>query len=1529
MFPEHLLLRTLDTLERRELASLQWGYVDGTLRDAEVDAVADRVLREAGVAGPGEQVIDALVSRRLLIRWRRDDGTYRFRSRFAEGVRLLSRLKQLFDNKPWLTAPDLVSGFRVDARPRQIPRRDQSPKGVLQRLRPLLGDPAQESLLGAMLGVPGTPMDLAAFQVRTAERILAHPTETHGTIVTAGTGSGKTLAFYLPAYLELGAWIDRTTWWTKALAVYPRRELLKDQFTEAYRLARRLDAPLKAAGRRPIVIGTFFGLTPNNASESDEQMQQRGWRISPAGAVCPFLRCPNCEGDLLWLSPDRQQQAERLVCSRAPQCSGNVSAEHVVLTRDRAGATPPDVVFTTTETLNQRLSDTKLRHVFGIRPERERRCRLVLLDEVHTYEGTSGAHAALVLRRWRNAVRAHLRMVGLSATLAEAPDFFSQLTGIPRRLVDEVTPVDAEMVHRSMAYQLLLRGDPVSQTSLLSTSIQSSFLLQRLLDPPNGGATSGGTAGSRTFVFTDDLDVANRLFDNLRDAEGYDAFGRRVANKKPLAHLRANSEPDGRLRDRAGQLWRASEEIGWPLDQPLRITRTTSQDAGVSQGSDIVVATAALEVGFNDPQVGAVVQHKSPRQMAAFVQRKGRAGRTVDMRPWMVTVLSDYGRDRVTYQAYEQLFDPLLPVQRLPIGNQYILRMQAVFAFIDWLAENNASKHMRGWWWVPLNGPARYDWTRNQQAGVQTTLRALLRGDQQVLEQLQEHLRRALGVDAETVQSILWEPPRPLLLEVLPTLARRLYTDWQAVPRPSTTEPSTDLKAASGIHPLPDFLPANLFSDLSLPEVTIALPPATRNAPPRFDTLPVVPALRQLAPGRVTRRFAWEKGGLSHWVPVPLDRNDYPLPIDQFATEYEYVVDVPVLEAGQVVRVPCYRPWTIAAQQVPEQRVNATSNAVLHWASELVPPEGGVSFAVERTQGWQPQVQEVTFFVHASRAPITVRRYASGATATVRVKGREDDHVVETRFVAGVSGGTATVGVEHEVDGLCLRLQLPGPDALVQRATGAKDAPAWRAAYVRDRVLHDHLMASEANWFERDWLYQVYVSSLLALAAEDETRSLPEAAKLLAGADAAQRFTTAMEAIFRIGPDEDMSDESGPMPPNEGASVRMPRGPARLRDRLADLLSRTSVLDRLGAIVSEIWAPDAAAFGQWLQARLHESLGEAVLMACLEVAPRHAAIDTLILDLQRGLGPTIDPTGAAEIWVTETTLGGAGVVESIARSYAADPRSFFKAIEAAIAPNDLETTATTLDLFADKAVNEAAVRDALAALRRERDHTAREQRRVELYRLLAEHGLSVDHTFSVALHHRFLREGQDAAWDAEVLRMLRAWRAYEERFGIAVDLRLFSYLATCTPAFRAAVERIVRAATGARPAPADLLPALSGVLWARDSEMRARFFDGYSPFRDRGHVDPSLVRHLLFAHRERQVALDDADMHQRVKEALAEWGSVQMVAPRSQEQQLQVGILHLIATPVDMDFLQFFPAVESVRRDHENVWATLILRELG
>ncbi|GAA6620061.1 DEAD/DEAH box helicase [Scytonema sp. NUACC26] len=76
-------------------------------------------------------------------------------------------------------------------------------------------------------------VQLANFQLRTTSQILQdlNSNKSRGAIVSAGTGTGKTLAFYLPALAHISDLVNKNEYWSKALAIYPRNELLKGQFS--------------------------------------------------------------------------------------------------------------------------------------------------------------------------------------------------------------------------------------------------------------------------------------------------------------------------------------------------------------------------------------------------------------------------------------------------------------------------------------------------------------------------------------------------------------------------------------------------------------------------------------------------------------------------------------------------------------------------------------------------------------------------------------------------------------------------------------------------------------------------------------------------------------------------------------------------------------------------------------------------------------------------------------------------------------------------------------------------------------------------------------------------------------------------------------------------------------------------------------------------------------------------------------------------------------------------------------------------
>ena len=884
-----------------------------------------------------------------------------------------------------------------------------------------------------------------------------------------------------------------------------------------------------------------------------------------------------------------------------------VPGDEVLLTRSRMTKTPPDVLFTTTEMLNRQMGSSQYGHVFGLGPA-ARRPQIMLLDEVHTYSGTSGAQVALLLRRWQHAVGSRVQFTGLSATLRTASEFFGQLVGLRPGTVEEVSPKDAELdpSPESVEYALALRGDPAAGTSLLSTSIQTAMLLRRVLDPASA-SPSAGLYGKRVFLFTDDLDVTNRLYNNLQDAEGLDSWGRPQPGGVVLASLRSTGQPENNLRLPSGQSWQLCEDIGHPfgLAQPLRVGRTSSQDVGVEQGSDVIVATAALEVGYNDPDVGGVMQHKAPRDWAAFLQRKGRAGRPRVMRPWTAVVLSDYGRDRLAYQSYDQLFDPQLPLRSLPVGNRYVLRMQAAFALMDWVARELPPDMPTGSVWADFSGPAEgtgwwVDNIRRRQEAERKILAEVLDGDDARCRSLERSLQGALGLSAEDTQAVLWDPPRPVMTAVIPTLLRRLESGWRRIPA-SPAEPTRDYQVRD--HPLPDFIPQQLFGDLNLPEVEIVIDPQQQGHQPESLFLPIVQALRTLAPGRVTRRFGYRHAFAHHWVAPPsLQTPLQTLAVEAFCEEFEEAGTFQIREGAGVRQLRCVRPWKIHPHQ-PPGNVAITSNAQLEWRSQLAPAreDDRLRFEPPRGSAWDSVIADIRFYTHNDRNHVEVRRFALASHASISFRnGNQAD--LSVRFVEQGTNEPAAVGFAQQSDGIVFRFRVPADLGLSPTHPNRRKVRAFRAAYFRHRVQGDPILDAVANSFQRDWLAQIYLSALVARAVGDGV-GIEEAHRRLHAGDIGGALADVLAVIFQ--------------------AIILPTGGQvhqKVHDALLSLCRTPAVTGALGALAPVLWQPPDAGWRAWAEGRYKATLGGALLEACQQSCPQMEAGD-LYLDVDPGPRP--------------------------------------------------------------------------------------------------------------------------------------------------------------------------------------------------------------------------------------------------------------------------------------------------------------------
>jgi hypothetical protein len=1503
----------LDRLEREEEKLLAWGVVDGGFSAEEVDAYAQTLIDERGADVAAEELRQELFDRRLLFAFR--EGLLEpHRTRMAEAVRLFARLRQIFPNRAWRLAPTLVADYRFARRPRRYPRREIEPDVVLDRLAAdlRLGDRRRMALSALLRAGDTEPLRLAEFQFQATRRMLLDLDGrfSRGLIVCAGTGTGKTLAFYMPALTHLAGLVERANSWTKVIAVYPRNELLKDQFSETYAEARRLDPLLLRQAGRKLTIAAFFGLTPR---EPAELSRFDTWGpVRAGGFVCPFLRCPRCDGDLLWRTDDVDRGVETLRCA-AHSCGAVVGGDEVLLTRKQMARTPPDALFTTTEMLNRQMGNSQFGHVFGLGPNVPRP-HVVLLDEVHTYTGTSGAQAALLLRRFQHALGTRVQFTGLSATLRGAAEFFGQLVGLRAGAVEEVSPRESELdlVPQSVEYVLALRGDPVSGTSLLSTSIQSAMLLRRVLDP-SGPSPSEGLYGNRVFVFTDDLDVTNRLYNNLQDAEGLDSWNRPVAGGTVLASLRSSAQPENALRLPAGQSWQLCEDIGhsYGLTRPLRLSRTSSQDVGVDQRSDVVVATAALEVGYNDPDVGAVLQHKAPRDWAAFLQRKGRAGRRRIMRPWTAVVLSDYGRDRLAYQSYDQLFDPELPLRSLPVKNRYVLRMQAAFALMDWVARELPADAPPGNVWADFSGPAEGTggWADNVRVRQRHALRLLgeiLDGNESRCRSLEDHLRLALSLTADETRSILWDAPRPIMTCVIPTIHRRLETAWRRV-RSEPTEPALDHQVRD--HPLPDFVPQQLFGDLNLPEVEVAIAPQQAGQAEESIFLPIVQSLRTLAPGRVTRRFGYRHAFAHHWMAPPdLLTPDQTLSVEAYCETFEEAGPFQVREGSGVVRdIRCVRPWKLRPTR-PPGHVAITSNAQLDWRSQLAPAreEDRLCFAPPRGSAWEPLLDHVRFYTHNDRNHVLVRRFAVASRASLSFRdGSTADLAVQ--FVDADTSRPAAVGFAQEADGIVFRFRVPSDLGLGDDHPNRRKLRAFRAAAFRHRVRTDPALTPLANVFQRDWLAQVFVSALVARSAADGVTAAEGLRRLVAGGVPAA-LAEVLGIIFQT---IDLPD---------GGEVHQ-----KVHEALVDLCNTPDVVTALVRLAPVLWLPLDAESLRWAAVRYKATLGGALLEACQQSCPQMEAGD-LYLDIDPGPRPPDAapvPEGLDEVWITEASVGGGGVVEEILRVFADDPRRFFRIAESALAATDAEVVGRELTRLLTLTATDTELNGALAAVRAAADHAHLARAAACLRSVLARRGIVVTHPVMSAVFSRVLRPGTSPATDALLRCLAQAWDAAEETTGVEIDTRVYAYVASRSPATEAGLAAL---SIGPAHDPFWRFQTVYGLLWARGYEVRAQGLSFYNPFAEAVPPDRELLLDLLHA--------GDPDIllapgwEGAAGAALSERGAARLVAPPADRAALKQAILRSVAEPIEAGFLHLHPTVVGVAQESDHLAVTLDVREV-
>jgi hypothetical protein len=1362
MLRDELIGELLTVLERAEVKMMEWGFLDVSHTAPEIVALFGDHLTLGqpfrALAGSGGEflLVDDLAAAGLLFRLSFGPPA-RYRSRFAETCRLLVRLRQRFKPDDWASAPELVSDIRFHLGPRRFPVRDIDASKAWQVLKEVSwrGE-LQCGVLNALYAGRGGLSGLAAFQLRAAERILRNYRSTDkstGTVITAGTGGGKTKAFYIPALMGIVADIDADSSPTaKVLSVYPRNVLLADQFAEATSLAMSVSSAMAKVLPRPVRVGALIGDVPLNANfEGDRRnvYQLPRWPRprGVAGHRVPHMRDPASGRALVWMDEDRWRGQ---TCLRLEHDTSQVAVPDgiVVLTRAELLDRPPDILLTSIEMLNKELSSEFGRKVLGF-GARQCPLKLVLLDEIHTYEGLTGAQVPWILRRlayWTrgNKQGSGLHVVGLSATLQDAPSHLATLSGVPEGGILEIAPDPTldELTTEGQEYNVVVKSHPGGGAGVLATSIQTVMLGGRVLTPASHRRSRTGDIdaayffGRKLFGFTDNLDVVNRWFPDFWNAE----------QTRRLAALRQSTGDDSRWLE--GQEWRLSEQLKHDLRTPLRVARTSSQDPGVDADADIVLATSALEVGFDDDDVGMVIQHKAPRSAASFLQRKGRAGRRKGMRPWSIVVLSEHGRDRWAFRDSERLFAPTLNRLSLPVFNPYVLRIQATWFLVDWIARQVGHG-------VPSLYLARPKYFEPDATRVVREL--IERADRrlQLTRDLSNWLRfgqsgvRVADPDS-LANDLLWKPPRAVLREVVPVL-------WNHLEGASSTHVGRERL-------LPRYLPERTWDVLDAQDVQLRMPGGAES-----QWMDVARALRECVPGRVSRRYSVEVNAPSRWLEWSIALVGAVPPTS--VGLYEVAPDAQVND--DLPGVVIHQPTKLVLGNVP-QSVKKSSNAEWDWTCTILSDGESGYLTLHTGPAARALFAKGSTWLHRERSRARVYRYASsfryetlldrdkslrGVVALARPADSTDERTPAIGFVRSVDG--IELGVREDV-----LFQTP------QLETGL--IATLRPLRLRYLASRSEVLTARTSVFGIGLLVTSAIGMIVTTALRNDL-SLQEAWQRIPNKAAAAA------KVLRAILSGEVEDDDGPTQTQQ-----------RSAKEVVALWENPVIADEMSRLIACLWEAADDLWRPWLRAILLETIRAAVEAAVQSVLPEVPETDFSV--------EVVDNGTAASVWILEADAGGVGVIDRLLAECSADQTLFDTALEASLTSCRAERVADNLSRSIREALRRGSdVEAAFDDVRKSDSYAELYEARSNLLTALEASGCDADREAVTAIVGKALMPGSNRSTDHWLRYLSRGREVTVERLGIALDPRVWAYWTVSVPRRRRYLSATLQAIDGQSP----------------------------------------------------------------------------------------------------------------------------------
>jgi hypothetical protein len=303
----------------------------------------------------------------------------------------------------------------------------------------------------------------------------------------------------------------------------------------------------------------------------------------------------------------------------------------------------------------------------------------------------------------------------------------------------------------------------------------------------------------------------------------------------------------------------------------------------------------------------------------------------------------------------------------------------------------------------------------------------------------------------------------------------------------------------------------------------------------------------------------------------------------------------------------------------------------------------------------------------------------------------------------------------------------------------------------------------------------------------------------------------------------------------------------------------------------------------------------------------------------------IDDAASTRIYLTDSGVGGGGLIEDLTRRVAGDPRRFDHLVVSALAPSDSEIVDLSLRRTVQLVADDEPVSQ-LAATFRKGFGLKRLAAWKELVRALLSQGVSPSHSTLIALANRIFRNGSSRDSDQLLALIVERFDQMQSTTGFALDLRAACWLLSDQ---EIVARKLAEAVPGGDPGNRSWSHSvLLGLLWApaaarRSQSLRAsNHFQFDAPATERTLVLDSLINGVEC------IDVDLEDWFPALGAAIARTGRASLTSRTGDVTVLAEALRRISVEPIEVGWLQVNPRVESVHQEINSLVVEISIDEV-